>query len=171
MERSPFWHSEDSALDKPRRFRALADLKLQGGIALRIIFYWALCQLGFALSVFSVWRLDGYSQDPGRITASPSRIIFAGVVLSLLLLPIALLDIIRYSNRFAGPLLRLRRGLARLAQGEDAQPIYFRKKDFLLDSGRDFNLVLERLNKVSGDVVESTQVLDTQPQSSPATAL
>jgi hypothetical protein len=75
--------------------------------------------------------------------------IFPGLVISSFLLPIAILDMLWFSSRFAGPLARLRRSLNRLAEGEEVPPLYFRKGDFLHDVSRDFNLVLQRLGKLN----------------------
>ena len=42
---------------------------------------------------------------------------------ALALLPLVVVDVLRLSNRFVGPLLRLRRSLRQLARGEYVEPI------------------------------------------------
>jgi hypothetical protein len=124
---------------------------LQGRLGLRIAFYWVLWQVGFAISVFSSCRLEHFSQNLAGPEPVPWQIIRQGVAISALLLPVALIDMLVFSNRFAGPLLRLRRGLKQLARGDEVSPIHFRKRDLLQDLSGDFNLVLERMNAISAD--------------------
>ena len=69
----------------------------------------------------------------------------AALVASLLLLPIVLIDIVRLSNRFAGPLVRLRRSMRALARGEKVQPIHFRGSDFWQEFADEFNAIAARL--------------------------
>jgi hypothetical protein len=68
---------------------------------------------------------------------------------AVLLMPLVLFDIVRLSNRFAGPLLRLRRSLRALAKGEEVAPLKFREGDFWQDFAKEFNAVAERMNKLN----------------------
>ena len=66
-------------------------------------------------------------------------------VASILLIPIVVIDCIRLSNRFAGPMLRLRRAMKDFASGKDVPMIRLRKGDFWHDFAEDFNqMLLER---------------------------
>ncbi len=62
-------------------------------------------------------------------------------IASFLLLPLVIVDIIRISNRFVGPLLWLRRSMRALARGEYVEPIEFRGNDFWYDFADEFNAV------------------------------
>ena len=55
------------------------------------------------------------------------------VIVSLLLLPLVIFDMIRFSNRFVGPLLRLRRSMRQLARGQRVEPLKFRSNDLWQD--------------------------------------
>ena len=68
-----------------------------------------------------------------------------GLIASFILLPMVVVDIIRLSNRFAGPLVRLRRAMRALARGEHVQPIYFREGDFWQEFANEFNGILARV--------------------------
>jgi nitrogen fixation/metabolism regulation signal transduction histidine kinase len=70
-------------------------------------------------------------------------------IASLLLMPLVAWDVIRLSNRFVGPILRMRRAMKALAQGEQVQPIAFREGDFWREFAGDFNAVAERLQGTS----------------------
>jgi len=69
------------------------------------------------------------------------------LVVSLCLLPLVLVDVVRLSNRFAGPAYRLRRAMRQLAHGEKVQPITFRQGDFWKEFADDFNRIAARLEK------------------------
>ena len=73
-------------------------------------------------------------------------------IASFLLLPLVIMDVIRMSNRFVGPLLRLRRSMRALARGEDVEPIEFRDNDFWHDFADEFNAVNARIRQLSAKV-------------------
>jgi len=55
-----------------------------------------------------------------------------------------IVDVVRLSNRFTGPLLRLRRSMRALARGEQVEPIRFRDNDFWHDFAEEFNALAAR---------------------------
>jgi hypothetical protein len=63
---------------------------------------------------------------------------------SLLLVPIAW-DMLSFSNRFAGPVFRMRRILREVAQGGSVEPIRLRPGDFWHGLADDLNAALQRL--------------------------
>jgi len=68
-------------------------------------------------------------------------------VASFLLLPLVVYDIVQMSNRFCGPLFRLRRELRALARGEHVEPISFREGDFWQEFAQEFNALLARVQR------------------------
>ena len=71
------------------------------------------------------------------------------MIASIMLLPIVVVDSARFSNRFVGPIFRLRGAMKRLANGEKVEPFQFRKDDFWRDVPDDFNRIAERLQSAS----------------------
>jgi methyl-accepting chemotaxis protein len=69
----------------------------------------------------------------------------AVLLVSLILVPIIMIDSLVTSNRFIRPVERLRRSMRALAAGEHVEPIQFRKDDFLQDLAQEFNAVIERV--------------------------
>jgi hypothetical protein len=67
------------------------------------------------------------------------------VLFVLVLSPIYIRALCKLTNRFAGPMVRVRRGMHDLAEGRDVAPIHFRPGDFWQDLATDFNQVAERL--------------------------
>lgn len=64
---------------------------------------------------------------------------------TLAFLPLALIDFVRLSNRFAGPMQQLRRTMQELSRGEPVEPIRFRKGDFWHEFAADFNVLVDRV--------------------------
>lgn len=62
----------------------------------------------------------------------------------LLLMPVFLRDTLKMSNRFAGPMYRLRMAFKQMAAGELPGPIKFRDGDFWQEAAEDFNVVREQ---------------------------
>ena len=77
------------------------------------------------------------------------------VIASLALLPVVIFDCIRLSNRFAGPIYRLRRVMRQVALGRPAQPVRFRDGDFWDAVSADFNALLARVNELEQNAVQT----------------
>ena len=103
---------------KAMRRQLFVDPKVQGALVGRAVLYWVVCIITIALMLLS-WRIV---TGPARpfYTHFDDMWFFYGpaLIASFLLLPLVIVDIIRLSNRFAGPLLRLRRCMRELARGE-----------------------------------------------------
>jgi hypothetical protein len=134
---------------KSLRTHLFVDPKVQGALICRVIFYWVICLLTIALMLLC-WRII---TGPARMfyTHFGDMWFFYGpaAIASLLLLPLVIVDVIRMSNRFVGPLLRLRRSLRALARGEDVKPLEFRDNDFWHDFADEFNAVRARIQQLS----------------------
>jgi aconitase B len=63
----------------------------------------------------------------------------------LTLMPAFLLDVVRFSNRFAGPIVRLRRFLRELGENGEVPPLKFRDDDFWMEIAKEFNVCRERI--------------------------
>lgn len=130
---------------KTLRRHLFVDPKVQGALVLRAILYWVVCLVTITLLLLC-WRI---LTGPARMfyTHFNDMWFFYGpaLVASFILLPLVIIDIVRLSNRFAGPMLRLRRSMRDLARGEHVQPIRFRDGDFWQDFAEDFNSVIARV--------------------------
>lgn len=71
-------------------------------------------------------------------------------------LPFALNDAVRFSNRFAGPIYRLRCELKRFENSQPMNRIKFRKRDFWHDLAESMNRVSTRISELE------TQLEDVQ---------
>ena len=84
---------------------------------------------------------------------------------SLAVLPIILLDVLRLSHRWVGPVFRLRATLHSLTLGEPVPPIRFRDGDFWQDLARDVNVLTADLNRLRSN--QPQDYVPTEPLPSP----
>jgi hypothetical protein len=131
-----------------RRIQNLVDREVQRSLATRIVLHWFLLMFATALGIFMWTRLieaptesweSVFSISLGHLT--PVAITF------LVMLPMFIKDSISLSNRFAGPIIRVRRALADFADGKSIEPIEFRHGDFWKSLAHDVNRVTLRAEK------------------------
>jgi len=60
-------------------------------------------------------------------------------MISLVLAPAFIWDAMKLSNRFAGPIVRVRKFLAQIANGQSPNPVEFRSGDFWKSLAQDLN--------------------------------
>ncbi len=141
---------------KPRR-RLFVDRQVQGALLFRIAIYWcfsvfAICLItlcGQAIMYPNRPFLDYFAFGDFFVQYGPI------IVTSLVLVPLVMVDVVATSNRFVGPLFRMRRSMRALAAGEPVEPIYFRDKDFWKDVANEFNLVLVRVEELEKELAEA----------------
>ncbi len=127
---------------KHLRKRWFVDPKIQGALVLRVVLYWLVCVIGSVLMILC-WRAGTGPACPFYLRLVEMWPYYGPVVIvSLLVLPLVVADIIRFSNRFVGPMLRLRQAMRQMARGEYVEPIEFRGTDLWQDFADAFNAVL-----------------------------
>jgi hypothetical protein len=137
-----------------KRKQLFIDPKVQGALLLRAIMYWLCCLVTVTVSLL-VWR----------IVTGPARLFYThfddmwfqyapAVIATFLLLPLVVIDTVRLSNRFAGPLYRLRRSLRKLAAGEHVEHMFFRDGDFWQDFAREFNSLNDHIVSLERELAE-----------------
>ena len=127
------------------------DKKVQGALLVRAARYWVLSLLVVgALSILG-WMFIAPGMPVLIELRSHLPALLAGFAISLLaslvVLPVILYDLARMSNRFAGPMYRLRQSMQRAATGERVSPVYFRDEDYWQDFADAFNQLNERLQE------------------------
>jgi hypothetical protein len=127
-----------------RRRRLFVDAKLQGALLSHVALYWAYCLLsvGFIAVVWIVFA----KRPPSSAKLFEELWMNCGPALlgSILLLPLVLLDCLRLSNRFAGPMVRLNKAIKDLADGETARPVKVREDDFWCEFAQCVNRLIEQ---------------------------
>jgi nitrogen fixation/metabolism regulation signal transduction histidine kinase len=130
----------------PRRTKKFIDSRVQGALARRIILHWLVflavgSLVAFILQVLSnpFRPLANHAQDMWW-THGPFLLVMA------FLLPVFVVDTIKLSHRFAGPVYALRKAIREIAQGDKPRRLKFRKRDFWHDLADDYNAMLEKLD-------------------------
>lgn len=145
---------------KRKRRQLFVDTKVQGTLILHAFLYWAFCLLSVTLMLLC-YRISTGPVQPFFLHARELWKQFAPALMaSTLLLPIVVIDCIRLSNKFAGPIFRLRHSMHQLAQGETLRSIRFREKDFWHEMADDFNQLLERLQAAERKLAEQEERLE-----------
>ncbi len=91
--------------------------------------------------------LNGTTHDS---SGSIWQFVVPALIVSLFLLPIALWDMLAFSNQFAGPLVNFRGRLKQLLEKESSEEIRLRKGDFCSE-------LCEQLNQLRTMVVAEEQ--------------
>lgn len=129
------------------RYRLLIDKPVQSAILFRALWYWGICLVAQLLMAFffasAASSSNGYSTDDPRMWWHLQLTFLAAVVL----LPIILLDVLKLSHRWVGPIFRVRNTLRSLGKGENVSPVKFREHDFWQDLAGDLNAVSDELSR------------------------
>ncbi|MGE0755448.1 MAG: hypothetical protein AB7F89_04040 [Pirellulaceae bacterium] len=138
--------------NNPRQ-RLFVDRSVQGTLISRVVLYWFLfvsgmflLLAGFPLVASWLVRSPG-APTAGQILLQTWRVFWPALFASALMLPFLILDVIRVSHRFVGPLVRLRNAMRDLGEGKPVAPVKFRARDFWFDLAEEFNRVAARVNK------------------------
>jgi hypothetical protein len=124
---------------KNRRWRKIALPKLQGVLCLRVCVYWIVCQIMVLGTLLGLAFLEG-SIEFQRMT----HYIIPAMFVSTLAMPLAFVDMINYSNRFAGPILNFRHRLREMVEGNPTK-ISVRSRDYFTDMASNLNEISTRL--------------------------
>ncbi len=152
-------------MSKHKRKKNFVDNKVQGALLRRIFSHWLLFFCVAGGSVILLQTLLGDSNIPvmDRLKQQVGDFSLFAIVMAALF-PGFMLDTIRFSNRFVGPVGRLRRHLQQLSRG-DTSKCSFRGDDFWAEAAEEFNAVaklvksqqeeIERLHAANGTPVVS----------------
>ncbi len=129
------------------RSKLLVDPEVQYAIGGRIAIHWVLFVVGLVLLGVVIQIITTVGDLPFSKTiqyAVTSQI--PVILVAMMLVPVFLRDTLRLTNRFAGPMFRLRGAIERLANGETNKPLNFRRQDFWQPVAESFNLVTAQVD-------------------------
>ncbi len=132
-------------MSRVKRKTLLVDPRVQGALLARIVTYWIACVLFITLPhviAIAFVNQEITLADQARLIWHDCRPI---LVATLLVLPMAIYDLLKLTQRFTGPVYRLQNQLNRLAQGEQIDPLSFRDGDFWKELAEPMNKIAERL--------------------------
>lgn len=144
-------------MSKTKRKSLFVDSTVQTGIIWRLVIY------SFAGTLFIVLSLAF-----AKTFAEPERLFIDHVVnvcrqhwpvflAGMALLPFAIYDVIKFSNRFVGPIYRIRQELKSFSAGKELRKITFREKDFWTDLSDGLNGLTERIQELEQKMAEDSR--------------
>ena len=134
-------------MSKHKRKKNYVDNQVQGALLRRIFSHWFMFFLVAGVTIIMLKTLLGDPNIPTmeRFQHQVGEFIFFGLVMAALF-PAFMLDTVRFSNRFVGPIGRLRRHLQQLSRG-DTSECKFRGDDFWIEAAEEFNAVADLVKK------------------------
>lgn len=126
----------------PRRSTRLTDMEVQGMLLRRSIAHWLsfIGVIGLSLAFWN-YRLDFPDASFREIVSNCVLRFLPALILAPPLVLFYLWDTTRLSNRFTGPVRRLRRALRDVSQGRNAPSLKFRKNDYWQELAIHFNAI------------------------------
>ncbi len=135
-----------------KRTTSFIDPEVQGGILRKIAIHWVLF---FVCNVIALVIWIRLFEQPdvawGETMADTVRRFLPFFVITLALIPAFVLDTLKLTNRFAGPIMRLRSALSDAKAGKHVEPLQFRESDYWQQIACDFNSILDRVQDSPSD--------------------
>lgn len=132
-------------MSHPERKKTYVDPKVQGALVRRLVIHWVTF---LAVASAVAFCLQVLSNPFRSITDHAWHMWWTHgpfILVMVFMLPIFVLDTIKLSHRFVGPIYRLRQSIRGMADGEPVKPLKFRDFDFWQGLAEDFNRMIERL--------------------------
>lgn len=136
------------------RQKVWVDRSVQGVLVGRVILYWvcALLYVGLGSACFQ------YNQNPDWTLAKHAQVLFVQMwpwlPTVIILLPLAIYDVVRLSNLFAGPVCRLRKHFAALREDSACAPLVFREEDYWRDLAAPINDMQAEILRLRTGIIE-----------------
>ncbi len=133
-------------MSEVNRKKSYVDPQVQGALVRRLVIHWVSYVSVAAAVAFCLQVLSNPVQPLGEHIRNAWWTHGLFLLVLVFLLPVFVLDSIKLSNRFAGPIYRLRRTIHNIAQGDPPPRLKFRDFDFWQGMAQDFNLMIDRLS-------------------------
>ncbi|MEE2936218.1 MAG: hypothetical protein VYA84_09505 [Planctomycetota bacterium] len=139
-----------------RRHKQLVDPDVQLGILRKIAVHWSIFFVCNAVALMIWIRLfEQPDAGWGQTFADTLRRFMPFFIITMALIPAFVWDTLKLTNRFAGPILRLRNALADASEGRTVSPLRFRSNDFWKEIAEEFNQALIRKEQVETPLAKS----------------
>jgi hypothetical protein len=132
-------------MSRPQRRQQYIDSQVQGALARRIIFHWLVFLSVAAVAALLLQVLSDPFQPAGDHVANLWYTHGPFLIVMIFLLPVFVVDTIKISHRFAGPIFSLRRTMREVADGQPPRKLKFREDDFWHELADDYNAMIDRL--------------------------
>ena len=136
-----------------KRKTLLVDKEIQLKMAANLVFYWlaSIFSVVLLVAIFQTFNgSDTLLVDNLRNVIKQHAVVLLGM---LVVLPLIVLHSLKLPLRFAGPIHRLRKDLARLEKGENVE-FSFRDTDFWKDIPQSLNALASKIEELENQVTE-----------------
>lgn len=130
---------------RPQRRQKFIDSKVQGALARRIIFHWLVFLAVASVAALLLQVLSDPFRPAGEHVENLWYTHGPFLVVMVFLLPVFVIDTVKISHRFAGPVYSLRRTMREVADGKPPRKLQFRQGDFWHELAGDYNAMIDRL--------------------------
>lgn len=143
-----FWRfsvpPRENVMAKRLRKKHWIDSQIQGALAIRIFLHWLVfgC-IATILTLMMQYMENPFSSLSYHLEELWNNQSAFGLVM-LILLPIFVYDSVKLSNRFAGPIYRIRKAMKQVGEGGKPEKIAFRSGDFWAGLAEDYNSMIDR---------------------------
>lgn len=148
---------------KCKRRQLFIDEAVQGAILYRIIVYW-IFWLATVLVLMLCWvasKTDG--QPFCQLFADRLVPNLPALLTMIIVLPLVLVDAIRLSNRFVGPIYKLQTAMTQLARGELPDPVQIRHTDYWGEVTGSFNQALHQFEALKAEAERTSLASEQVP--------
>ena len=139
----------------PLRRQWYVDSNVQRDLILRFVYYWAASMLFLTLPIALVSCVLNPTLSFLTHATNVFLIHWPVLITLSMMVPFLVNDITKFSNRFAGPVFRLRRELERFAQTGEMAEIQFREGDFWPDLAEGINHLSARVKELERQLAEA----------------
>lgn len=129
----------------PLRQQLLVDSSVQISVLCRTGLYVTACAVYFLVMLLFTESMSSPERNFGEAIMNCVHDSIYWAPGLLLLLPLVVVDILQVTNRFAGPIFRLRREMQLLARDQSERPLEFRDDDCWLAMAGEFNVLRDEL--------------------------
>ena len=128
-----------------KRRSVLVDPEVQGGVLKKIAVHWIVFFICNAVALMIWIRLfEQPDAGWGQTFGDTLRRFLPFFIITLALIPAFVWDTLKLTNRFAGPILRLRGALSDASRGVPIEPLRFRTNDYWQEIAQNFNIVMDK---------------------------
>jgi hypothetical protein len=132
----------------PLRKKWFIDPKVQTAIAVKLVLYWVCGVVFILLPLVATNAL--LTPEVGLLKHAKNAFAQHWVVFvtMTLMLPCAVFDVFKFSNRFVGPIYRIRQELKRHEETGEMKPIHFRENDYWTDVSEGMTRLANRITEL-----------------------
>ena len=139
-----------------KRRKALVDPEVQGDVLRKIAIHWVLFFICNTIALMIWIRLfEQPDADWGTTFGDTMRRFMPFFIITMALIPAFVWDTLKLTNRFAGPIMRLRASLLEASEGRAVTPLHFRTNDYWREIATNFNALVARCDVESSEPTES----------------